>query len=1387
MKFFSAKSNNSAILITLLIVVALGSVYFFIYLPYNEKIIQEQRFRALQNVSRNVEAKIGNSATLLNNLLDFYFDPTEKRSKDYIDKSKENFVLTDIIKIPVAEWRKDSLRDTYKIDVHKSTKRIDLVLYKEYVKGRDAIYSKDINGPDTLILRGAIQFSFKQFVSTLLQKNVFDEYVIFSNNKPVYETFPSGIEEIKKDSLLGSYKGMAAAGMREFSISGNNYKVFLQPVSVSSNEAWTIGGLLTSSRYEKERKQLPANMVLLLVTVVLGMVLLFPWIRIFHAGNKERFTLVDGISSIVVSMLLMSLLFLTMFKYSFSSNSKKNKPGPGNVLAQKISTAFNKEIDTIYETAYRYSDFKDKKNIESDIVFLKNEPAFYNLKDFSSVKLDDSLAQSLLAIGKNVSVKQLVWQNKKGQETLRWTTTGLIPPRVDYSEREYFKHIKAADFYFINDDTAKKYFLDQVISWTTGEFTTIMAIPSENGVVALSFKMRSLENILLPVGYQFAVIDANGKVLYHSDSSRNLNENLLSEFSGKGKKDFAGNLQSHTASDFTVDYFSNKYNVHLQPLAKLPYSIVIFEDIGYQEARDTEIYSFTFCMLFLFFAFLLFKLFVIFLSSARQPFFKRQFYDTYWIGPKVSGHYEYILTAFFNIIVILLLILFFFFSSILTYLFILVVSACFSSLFINGLFLSRYNSQKRINNIKYKQNAIIVLAVLLVVVNLFAFTVLNGDHGLLLIGYQLIVMVIGSLIIWSHANIPDKYTFHKNFATGFFRKLCAVQIPKWNYANSFSVMIFSRLFLTSGIPIMFFYIISYNYCQTIDVRYRHAKYGEGLAKKYSDAGDSSIQKFTDTLGVYADGSFIADVKKTKKSEVHSAYKLTREDRVTFSLLRLFRIGINEEANKVNSFYKDVSGDLQTVHNPLPDKIYPKNEVETYRQAKLPGYYFKISSSNLNYEFENPQYPLVSWAGILVVLLMFFFILFYVVKKLFALKIPDLPVWKSLDEKILEDNELNSLIFLIGLPGSGKTKEITDKIKASKIRSKTGKQEISPVITSNDYTIVDLFRIPDTDNNEEMSEWKKYADGVLHKNYKLVVINNFEYNIQNPHTNRVKLNFLESLLMQRDKCKIFILSTIHPVAFLDSAFTQSRKKNDKEKSPLVDGKSVPGEDLERWHVLLGHYRIVLLPIEKVTATTDFSNDEPLTKLINNETKRTVFLNKFRVPAQEAAKEVEAQLGKDDDLYPDEMGFKLQNTAHYFYMYIWQSLTKEEKFLLYDLAEDNLVNSFDGYNLSMLVAKGIIVKRDGALTIFNKGFRNFILTAIGNSEVMKIKDEIRDSGNWSKLRAPLLILIIAILIFLLASQQEAYSTLLSYIAALGAAIPAILRIFSFFGKEGEKSAN
>ena len=148
---------------------------------------------------------------------------------------------------------------------------------------------------------------------------------------------------------------------------------------------------------------------------------------------------------------------------------------------------------------------------------------------------------------------------------------------------------------------------------------------------------------------------------------------------------------------------------------------------------------------------------------------------------------------------------------------------------------------------------------------------------------------------------------------------------------------------------------------------------------------------------------------------------------------------------------------------------------------------------------------------------------------------------------------------------------------------------------------------------------------------------------------------------------------------------------------------------------------------------------------------------------------------------EDGFIYESLVSYYHFYfsIWQTLTKEEKFFMYDLAEDGLVNCYDKYTLSLLLNKGLIVYKNGRLRLFTKGFRNFIIAGLGELEMAKLIEKINDNSHWNKTRLPLVIILMAILIFILSSQHETSTKLITTLGALSAAIPALISFLSTLG--------
>jgi hypothetical protein len=592
-------------------------------------------------------------------------------------------------------------------------------------------------------------------------------------------------------------------------------------------------------------------------------------------------------------------------------------------------------------------------------------------------------------------------------------------------------------------------------------------------------------------------------------------------------------------------------------------------------------------------------------------------------------------------------------------------------------------------------------------------------------------------------------------------------------------------------------------------------FAQALTKKIpfqniNDRKSNSILKDSlDCKGIYSDDVFIKNIaldsnysKQPGKKKLNMLI-YSKEDSNTVEMLGAFRLLINNIELRTNNLTAPTV-DSEAFFNKITYR--PIRDTFTTRTYYKIGSnkntrYIRFTSANINYPLSHLFFWL--WLLLIIVIVIFYYIILNIIRKLFALDLPSQNGWEKMDRELLLDNELNSLLLILGPPGSGKLSKLKKMICEGKLYCNEKKPDCEkkgqdsaekrPLVLEADDTseinvfIADMILIP-AEAGENDPDWENHKKEAL-SGHALVIIDHFEYNIKDSRANSIKLDFLESL-MQKGAGKIIIISTVHPLTFLDSFNeqqsnqAQSQTQNNQainqqqnnQAANQPQNNSIPESELERWHVLLGHFRIIIEPLENGPYT--HHKTDILMRNIFEETRYAHYLTKMQ---QMTINAIPPIYNENLDMTSDSMIFKLQITSHYFYTYIWQSLTKEEKFLLYDLAEDGLVNSYDEYNLSMLIYKGLVIKRAGILILFNKGFGNFILTAIGNTEVNRIKDQVKDNGNWGNLKAPLTLAILAILVFLITSQHEAYTRIITYVTALGAGVPAVLRLFSMVGNK------
>jgi len=1320
-KLFSFSRNQGVVLVTVLFLLAIGSVYFLKYIPDRQRELEEKQFRGLQNIENNISQKIDNSLALLKTLIDAY----TKNASDYdsvsvrkyiTDYPTKNFILS-IDAPPASKLTTTASKaiDTSSVEFNNTQ------LIVRLTKGKTRVN---------------ITYTLKQFIAPLLSKDVFNEYIIFNDKKVIHQTFPSGITTIITDSLKNEKNGLAKWQIKDVTISGTAYKLFTQQLNLNTTTAITIAGLLTKERYDAEKNKLPERAVLFLLMIAIAGILALPWIKLYQIGNKDRLTWADGLFSFAVSMLLMSILFFAFFSYNASwqpgvaATEKSTK-----ALSNKIKKAFYSELTNTYQIL----DGADK-------VINGMAPVNQNSKQVRAL-----YAEQLKELTKNISVNQIFQLDKNGIEIYNWSPTTDSPPSGDFSNRAYYLNLRDNKSFYLKDTVQKKFSLEQVISWTSGSFTTVLSKRSSfnkvNPYIAIAFNLKCLNYPILPPGFLYAIINQQGLTLYHSNVSKQLNENLLSEFSEH--RSLRAAIEARSDIFFTTRYAGKEYNAIVSPISGLPYYMVVLEDRAYTNIRDINNFCFSFFMLFGFFFILAAELLIVFIVSYRKIYYNKHYFDISWIGPNQRFHKQYNIAVAGNIVAIILLICIYHYTTFLQYLFILLIAATMIIYFLNYLCKKVYYEEDEPVLLELKENALISLRIIIIILNVFA-AHLTAYGPVLIFQFIFIVLL---------AAVKKFYELAEN--KGWIKKATS-----WDFSVSFSLMTFTRLIITSGLPVVSFYIATSTYEVKLVTRYRHTEFVKSIQK---DA-DLNLDNLKYDK-IYADSVWI---KTEMLRQENPKPPRAADDVITSALFKRLMIDNDELIPEIK----------ELDHNAVDSSwIYSS----LFRSGRGISYfhvqknkYFHVESEHLKYRLPNPLDRedwfdgMVYWIGFLGFLGGFWYVLHHILRKLFALNLTSEAYWDEIDTLLLTNDGLNPLVFLIGSPGSGKLKKVKTLIEKPGINGKDGKpviyDEAKPDL--NTFFVADMILIPnDGDTEEAKNGWKKIIAEIDNEKYKLIIVNHFEYDIKNTASNSIKLNFLESLL-QKNRCKLLVISTVHPVNFLDSL---NQQEDDKP-----EGERQPEHDLERWHVLLGHFSIAIERLKNCDVS--FDKDTPQWKrILLYETRNSHFLQRLREPVlttlENKAKENKAKKGSGK-IDGDSLSAKLGITSHYFYMYMWQSLTKEEKFLLYDLAEDGLVNPYDDYNLTLLISKGLIIREYNILKIFNHEFRNFILTAIGHAEAMQIQEQIKDTGNWSKLKTPLLLLIAAVLVFLFTSQKETYSTLFKYLTIIAAGVPAILKVFSMF---------
>lgn len=173
-------------------------------------------------------------------------------------------------------------------------------------------------------------------------------------------------------------------------------------------------------------------------------------------------------------------------------------------------------------------------------------------------------------------------------------------PSVTVADRPYFHDAERGNVWRLENTCAKpgtaetSFSVGVVTSKVGGDTVAALAenlqsIPiarpgCDVGIIAL--EMSRFLHAVLPIGFDFAVIDQDGEVQLHSDAQRSLNENLFDATGGD--RPLMAAVRERRASRLSVNYLGRETRIALQVIPGTSWTVVAFWDEGVLDTVAAE-------------------------------------------------------------------------------------------------------------------------------------------------------------------------------------------------------------------------------------------------------------------------------------------------------------------------------------------------------------------------------------------------------------------------------------------------------------------------------------------------------------------------------------------------------------------------------------------------------------------------------------------------------------------------------------------------------------------------------------------------------------------------------------------------------------------------------
>ncbi len=1198
----------------------------------------------------------------------------------------------------------------------------------------------------------------KEFLSRLERPDVFDHLIVLKEEERknndgklesklsvLYHTMPEGFDIVDFGNLRTIPPPLKPGVRDTITIANKSYRLFMQPLKLKDDSKRYIFGIIDEKKFNRQVQGLESDMVVYLLSGFLIVFFCIPIVKLFLMSSFDQLKINDVVlTALAVILCILSLILLNFASYQNHDDIIRIDKEL-ETLAKGIETNFSRELKDMVNTLDAYeTHFSDEPELhEGDIIHnvlgqFKLERVSPQQAALLSLPINESkIKEKLDTLNKRETAynlyKNIFWMNEDDQQVLQFSTRNYIKGQVNPS---YMIRFTGAGNWSLAEDSTTHFYVESIPSITSDE--KLVAIsksskmryinkegqPQEAVVAVMTSPAATVIDPIMPIRYGFCIIDKNGQVWFHSDKGRNLQENFFAETDEDTKLRAA--IDHRQPEYFNVNYQSKSHRAHIAPLVNSPLFLITFHDKTYTQAIESTIISDTVKAIL---AMVLFSI-LLFLVSAGVNYHQSQLKHRYvpfdWLRPHTddlsAACYEHLIIS--NSIILLLLIFFTLFTTPMV-MFFLCLSANLFAFIYNQYVIYRTSGQGF--GFKIGRHILVLLGFLLVIHIMPVLISQTGLHMRLLL-FQGVLAVV--LIVWSR--VKPKLSQ----ATSGQNPDMLEQSVHPRSGRYYIWFLSSWLVLSGIVPMIIFFNGIYN---SERISAYHLTQSQLFQQKM--ARDLQIDDFYE--------------KQMDREKDNALIKATQDLR------------------KGSGIYADIPEKKPGEAIKTPQKN-PAPNLVSFR-SRLKGTPFIVF--------------IIATIGILFFV---YFIFKFVARHLFGLDSftpythsPQEPKSKETEPAVIREihqyiragspmiiqcqtgeqldyfSHLQKEILLPGL-GTESTSHPLDKFRLEECDFPAFQSEDVAVLTGAAPASEScrVLRIPNFDS------YMADIDTIENLKNKLVAVKKLVSIFSDPH-------FLVIMPMV-----IPMVELIY--SYQDAGVAQAGeiKKADSAK------KEIPKDMLEK-RILLQHITDLLKKINLHCATIvvplklpgehtpNYKKIYPIKhraikQLILDEFKPSAFFATIEADVydyyiRQVRNQNSGQWSNDElETSKEEIILKIQQLSHHYYLKLWKSCTRKEKFVLYDISQDRLINFKNRETLSQLFKKGLL-KNEGVLEVMNRSFRNFILTAVEKTEAHLLLGELNIHSQWKSYQAPIYLLILGAAVFL-AFQQNLLTDLDALITAI-----------------------